>query len=72
LEERSKSEYISEAYLGFSSAYLGNLDKAFAYLEKASDNRDPLLSALRYMPYVPQTIRNDVRFQNFIDRIGFP
>jgi len=72
LEGRSKTEYISETYLGFSSASLGNLDAAFDLLEKACDNRDPVLIHLRYMPYVPGALRADPRFQKLLERIGFP
>jgi tetratricopeptide (TPR) repeat protein len=72
LEERSETEYITGTYMGLSAAYLGDFDAAFNHFEKAFDDRDPLLITLRHMPYVPQSLRNDVRFQKLIDRIGFP
>jgi TolB-like protein/class 3 adenylate cyclase len=72
LEERSKTEYVSETYLGFSSAGLGNIDAAFDLLEKACDNRDPVLTHLKYMPYVPNALRGDPRYQKLLEKIGFP
>jgi TolB-like protein/class 3 adenylate cyclase/Tfp pilus assembly protein PilF len=72
LEERSVKEYIAGTYFGLSSAYLGDLDKAFDYLERAYDDRDPILVQLKFSPAVPATLRNDPRFQNLLDRVGFP
>lgn len=45
---------------------------AFHYLEKAYNDRDPQLAQIKYAPYVPASLRNDARFQNLLDRIGFP
>lgn len=72
LEERSKTEYISEACLGLSSASLGNIDAAFDFLEKACESRDPLLVHLKRMPYVPIALRSDARLQKLLERIGLP
>jgi tetratricopeptide (TPR) repeat protein len=72
LEERSKTEYISETYLGFSSACLGNIDAAFDLLEKACESRDPVLIHLKHMPYVPNALRGEPRFQRLLEKIGFP
>ncbi len=72
LEKRSVTEYIAGTYAGLSAAYLGDMDTAFHYLEKAYDDHDPILAQLKYAPYVPAALRNDPRFQNLLDRIGFP
>ncbi len=72
LERRSVIEYIAGTHFGLSSAYLGDLDKAFDCLEKAYDDRDPVLIQLKYSPAVPAVLRNDPRFQNLLDKIGFP
>jgi adenylate cyclase len=72
LKERSVTEYIAGAYLGLSAAYMGDLDTAFNYLEKALDDYDLQLSAMKYAPIVPPLLKNDARFQNLIDKIGFP
>lgn len=72
LKERSTTEYIAGTYAGLSAAYLYEMDDAFEYLEKAYDDYDPILIQLKYAPYVPALLRNDPRFQNLLDRIGFP
>ncbi len=72
LEKRSAIEHIAGTHFGISSAYLGDLDKTFDYLEKAYDDRDLILVQLKYSPAVPALLRNDQRFQNLLDKIGFP
>jgi hypothetical protein len=72
LKERSATEYIAGTYAGVSAAYLDEIDDAFDYLEKAYYDYDANLIQLKYAPYVPPLLRNDPRFQNLLERIGFP
>ncbi len=72
LEKRAIIEYIAGTYTGLSAAYLGDMDKAFHYLEKAYNDHDPILIQLKHSPFVPPSFRNDPRFQNLLDRIDFP
>lgn len=72
LKERSKTEYIAGTHFGLSAAMFGNTDAALQYLDKAFDDHDPILITLKYSPAVPTLLRNDPRFQNVLDRIGFP
>ncbi len=72
IEERSKKEYIAGTYFGLSAAWLGGIDTAFNYLEKAYNDHDPILITLKHAPHIPDSLRNDPRFQNLLDRIGFP
>lgn len=72
LKQRSATEYIAGTYAGLSAAYLGDLDLAFQYLEKAYEDYDPILISIKHSPYVPASLRSDPRFQNLLDRIGFP
>ncbi len=72
LKQRSTTEYIAGTYAGLSAANLGELDMAFEYFERAYEDRDPILISIKYSPYVPTSLRNDPRFQNLLDRIGFP
>lgn len=72
LKERSLKEYITKTFTGISAAYLGNLDEAIDYLEKAYNDRDPILIMLKYEHWVPAALRDDPRFQNILERIGFP
>ncbi len=72
LEKRSVTEYIAGTYFGLSAAYLGDLDAALNHLEQAYNDRDPILITLKYSPAVPASLKNDPRFQNLLNRIGFP
>ncbi|CAN5280283.1 adenylate/guanylate cyclase domain-containing protein [soil metagenome] len=74
LGARAATDYKGSAYFdfGLSAAYLDNLDTAFDALEKAYDDLDPHILTIKRAPYVPALLRNDPRFQNLLDRIGFP
>ena len=72
LKERSKSEYVANTFTALSAAYLNENEEAFDYFEKAYIDRDPILLLLKYAQWVPLHIRDDPRFQNLLDRIGFP
>jgi TolB-like protein/class 3 adenylate cyclase/Flp pilus assembly protein TadD len=72
LKEKSKSEYVANTFTALSAAYLNENEDAFSYFEKAYIDKDPILLLLKYLQWVPLHIRNDPRFQNLLDRIGFP
>ncbi len=74
LEIRYVTDNIGSAFFdfGLSAAYLGDLDTAFDALEKAYNDLDPHILTIKYAPYVPAMLRNDIRFQNLLARIGFP
>ena len=72
LEKRAATEYIGGTHAGLSVAHLNDLDAALLYLEKAFNDRDPIILSLKYSPSVPVLLRNDPRFQNLLERIGFP
>ncbi|MFN2457968.1 MAG: FlgO family outer membrane protein [Chitinophagaceae bacterium] len=72
LKERSVKQYIPSTFTGISEAYLNNIDEAFINLEKAYNEPEPLLFMLKYEHWVPPALKQDPRFQNLLDRIGFP
>jgi len=72
LKEKSKSEYVANTFTAISAGYLNDTDEAFDYFEKAYIDRDPILLMLKYVQWVPAAVREDPRFQNLLDRIGFP
>jgi TolB-like protein len=49
---------------------LGEKDSAFAVLTQAYENREPLVSIIKVDPRL-DTLRNDPRFQQFVQRVGF-
>lgn len=72
LEQRAVTEYIGGTYLGLSAACLGDMDKAFVYLEQACHDRDPILVQIKHSRYVPQALKSDFRFQQLLDKMQFP
>ena len=72
LKERSANEYIAYTVTAMSEAWLDNFDEAFTCLEKAYNDHDPLLVSLKYEHWVPGALKEDPRFQKFLDKIGLP
>jgi hypothetical protein len=72
LETKAKTEYIASAHLSLSAAWLGDLEKAILYLEKAYHDHDPIIITLKKDPTVPALLRNNARFRSLIDSIGAP
>ena len=72
LRERAENEYIPFTLLGLSAAHLDELDEAFEYLAKACEEHEPLLLCLKYQRWVPDSLKEDPRFQKILDTVGFP
>jgi TolB-like protein/DNA-binding winged helix-turn-helix (wHTH) protein/Tfp pilus assembly protein PilF len=51
---------------------LGELNEAFAWLEKAYDERDPELTYLKVPGRRFEPLRHDARFQQLVHRVGLP
>ncbi len=69
LEEESKRREVSKAEIALIYAGLGEKERAFAWLEKAYQDRD---SWLVYMKADPRfdPLRSDPRFQDLVRRVG--
>lgn len=67
----SKKRFVSAAY--FSLVYIGLEDKeqAIQWMEKAYQERSPLLARLKVDPVV-DSLRDDPRFQDLMRRVGLP
>ncbi|MFL5738710.1 MAG: adenylate/guanylate cyclase domain-containing protein [Flavisolibacter sp.] len=72
LKERSRTEYVANALTAISAAYLDQLDDAFYYLEKAFQERDPVLIMLQYDHWAPAKLKTDPRFSMLLERVGLP
>ena len=70
LEGESKREYINPRILAELYAYLGERDKAFAYLEEAYRTRVSL-PELKHNPCYDK-LRPDPRYAELIRRVGLP
>jgi len=72
LKEKSLKGYVAPTLCAFATAYLEDLDKAFDFLEKAYQDRDPTLLMLKYHPLIPPPLKGDPRYYQMLDKIGFP
>lgn len=69
--EKDKSAYLPAFRIAEAYARLGDKDKAFEYLNKAYDQREPQIAELKIR--VPLSfLRDDPRFKELIRKVGFP
>jgi len=69
LERESKEHYVRPEFMAMGYAWLGDLDRAFAFLERAFQTRSAGLIFLHVDPgYKP--LRGDPRFDQLVKRIG--
>jgi TolB-like protein len=69
LIELSKRKYIHPTAMAYICAGLGQKDKAFAWLEKAFQDRSPALIWIRLEP-ISDPLRSDPRFGDLMRRMG--
>jgi tetratricopeptide (TPR) repeat protein len=71
LQEKDASEYVLPVYFARLYASLGDMDKAFQWLEKAQQERDWSMLLLKtWPPWDP--LRSDPRFDDLVQRMKFP
>lgn len=70
LLERSRQEDISAYHIAIVYTVLGDHDQAFAYLERAYEERSPELGYLKADPWLGR-LHADARFANLLRRVGF-
>ena len=67
--EKDKNTYLPAFRIAEAYARLGDKDKAFEYLTKAYDQREPQIAELKIrLPLSP--LRNDPRFKDLLKRMG--
>jgi tetratricopeptide (TPR) repeat protein len=71
LEARSRNEYVTPIRIVFAYDVAGETEKAFAWLEKAFEGRDPNMVYLAVLP-LSDEIRNDPRFIELLRRMKLP
>ena len=71
LTERAKREYIPARTFASIHAGLGDLDRAFEYLDQAIDDRELDLAFYKFGPGA-DPLRVDPRFDKLIERMNFP
>jgi adenylate cyclase len=68
LVARSRQGYVQSTYLAFLASALSRTDEAFAFLERAHEERDTLLWLVRWPEFDP--FRGDARFDDLLQRLG--
>ena len=71
LMEESNQSYVSPARIAIVYVWLGDKDQAFAWLEKAYQERSPLVAHVNADP-IFDPLRSDPRFQSLLRRLNFP
>lgn len=71
LKERSKQSHVSSFEFVLVHVALGQKDQAFAWLEKAFEERNSWLPFLKVEPML-DGLRSDPRFADLVRRIGLP
>jgi hypothetical protein len=69
--ELSYGQYVSPNTFAWLHACLGDQERAFAYLEKAFEERSYLMAYIAVYPGA-DPLRNDPRFQDLLLRLKFP
>jgi serine/threonine protein kinase/Tfp pilus assembly protein PilF len=70
-KEQAKSGYVSPFTFGWIYAKLGDADQAFAWLDRAYEERAPWLTYIKTDPAF-DGLRSDRRFGDLLRRIGLP
>ena len=70
LKQRSSHEFIDAAFMGFASAYAGNIDDAFTYFETALIEKDPMILSIKHLIF-SSALPNDIRYQKLLEKIGY-
>jgi Tfp pilus assembly protein PilF len=71
LEDESRQQYIAPYFLAMVYTGLGDKDHAFAWLEKACDERSWYATGLRLDPKFGP-MHSDPRFRDLLRRVGLP
>ena len=68
-KERAKQKYVRPHLFAAIYVRLGDKDQALAYLEKAAEERESLISKLKVHP-LWDSLRSDPRFTDLVRRVG--
>lgn len=72
LKERSVNEYIGNSFTGLSAGYMGNVDLALEFFEKAFTQKEAVLISFKHQHWVPYVLKQDIRFIELLKKISFP
>jgi adenylate cyclase len=67
-----EGKYVSSCIMSYAAGFLGDIDEAMKWLERAYDEHDAYLCIIKYYPFAPLNLRQDSRFNSFISKMNFP
>ena len=71
LTTESKRRYVPAFHIAIVDAGLGDKDQAFAWLDRAYEERSQFLVDLKFEPIL-DPLRSDPRFEHLLGQVGFP
>lgn len=71
LESAAEHTYISPFFIGLLYTGLGDIDRAFEWLERARHERNPMLAFIRVNPF-HEPLHSDPRFNELVQAMNFP
>ncbi len=71
IEGATLGEFGRSYVIAFNLAVIGEMEEAMTWLERAYEERDPLLIQAKVDPRL-DPLRSDPRFDDLLHRIGFP
>jgi TolB-like protein/Tfp pilus assembly protein PilF len=71
LKQRADQTYMPAYFIASIYAALNETDQAFAWLQRAYEERDPQLTYLLLDPFI-DPLRSDTRFNALVRKVGFP
>jgi TolB-like protein/class 3 adenylate cyclase/cytochrome c-type biogenesis protein CcmH/NrfG len=69
LQQQSQANYVSPYYFALIYAALGDTDRAFAFLDRAYEDRGFYIASLKVEPMV-DPLRSDPRFTELLKQVG--
>jgi tetratricopeptide (TPR) repeat protein len=71
LKEKDRNEYVPPIYFAAFYANIGNADEAFEWLDKAYEERSPMMPFLRVDSSF-EPLRSDPRFERLLKQMNYP
>lgn len=71
MERRAESSWVAPSGLAAACVGIGAYDRAFDYLERACEVRDPIMTVFAVLP-IFDPLRADPRFGRLLGKIGIP
>ena len=69
--EKDKNAYLKSFEIALNYTRLQDKDKAFEYLHKAYEQREPQMAEIKVTPPF-NFLRDDPRFKELVRRVGIP